>query len=167
MYSRCPAVATATYHQDPVGTMRPPRQACLLPYSMVLSQIKSMLKVPNSSYSGKSTPLKISPEIHEGLLLTCDKSTWIVAPAQTTEKPFKNTICKDRIKRKENMMGGIMIVKAYGITLAETQSAVDVFAQSMRRHGQKPIVHVRESVEIIFCRGRNGYRFFPNTNRLR
>ena len=40
--------------------------------------------------------------------------------------------------------GGIMIVKAYGITLPETRSAVDAFAESMRRHGQKLIVHVRE-----------------------
>lgn len=40
--------------------------------------------------------------------------------------------------------GGIMTVKASGISLAETRSLVDTFAESMRNHGQRLIVHVRE-----------------------
>jgi hypothetical protein len=39
---------------------------------------------------------------------------------------------------------GIMTVKALGISLAETRSLVDTFAESMRNHGQRLIVHVRE-----------------------
>lgn len=40
--------------------------------------------------------------------------------------------------------GGVLRVKASGISVAETQSVVDTFAESMRNHGQRLIVHVRE-----------------------
>ena len=39
---------------------------------------------------------------------------------------------------------GIMTVKASGISLAEIRLLVDTFAESMRNHGQKLIVHVME-----------------------
>jgi len=39
---------------------------------------------------------------------------------------------------------GIITVKASGISLAETRTLVDTFAESMRNHGQRLIAHVRE-----------------------
>jgi hypothetical protein len=40
--------------------------------------------------------------------------------------------------------GGIMQIRADGISLAETSSLVDAFTESMRHHGERLIAHVRE-----------------------
>ncbi len=39
---------------------------------------------------------------------------------------------------------GILQVRADGISLAEIRSLVDAFTESMRHHGERLIVHVRE-----------------------
>ena len=43
---------------------------------------------------------------------------------------------------------GILRVKADGISLAEIRSLVDAFTESMRHHGERLNVHVREEVNL-------------------